>query len=56
MTLIKELKVKKKIKNIYLSDLLFVAGFTLFGWILRDAVASKMQIPFIAFNITLSSP
>lgn len=54
MTLIKELKVKKKIKNIYLSDLLFVAGFTLFGWILRDAVASKMQIPFIAFNIIVA--
>lgn len=54
MTLIKELKVKRKIKNIYLSDLLFVAGYTLFGWILRDTVAVQMKIPFIIFNLIVA--
>lgn len=37
-----------------MSDLFFVVGFTLFGWVLRDAVASKMQIPFILFNIIVA--
>lgn len=54
MTLIKELKVKRKIKNIYLSDLLFIAGFTLFSWILRNTVATKMQIPFVIFNVIVA--
>lgn len=50
MTLIKELKVRKKIKNIYLADLGFVVGFTLLGWILRTSTAPAMQIPFVIFN------
>lgn len=50
MTLIKELKVRKKIKNIYLSDLAFVAGFAFLGWIFRTSVASIMQLPFVIFN------
>ncbi|MGN0533262.1 MAG: DUF5592 family protein [Eubacterium sp.] len=54
MTLIKELKVKRKIKNIYLSDLLFIAGFTLLSWILRNTVATKVQIPFIIFNVIVA--
>lgn len=54
MTLIKELKVKRKIKSIYLSDLAFIVGFTLFGWILRNSVATKMQIPFIIFNVIVA--
>lgn len=54
MTLIKELKVKRKIKSIYLSDLAFIVGFTFFGWILRNFVATKMQIPFVIFNVIVA--
>lgn len=50
MTIIKELKVRRKIKNIYISDLAFVGATTMFGWLFQNSVASAMRIPFIAFN------
>lgn len=54
MTLIKELKVKRKWKNIYLFDLGFIVIYNIFGWSLRNSVASKVQIPFVIFNLIVA--
>lgn len=56
MTVPKEIKSKTKVaRNLYLEDLIFIAGYTCILWIFsQDFIAEALLLPFFLWNILIS--